>query len=138
MTAQDKRGPAFTFSLFGGMLAGGFAGGLHAVLISGAHFSKTALELKGRLAMAVGVFLGVIIGGMLSRWTIDVVGPCVVAILCAIGLLVGLAVGVVLGPPSQLSVGLPDRSILSVLNYGCLGWFGGCLLARLTALFRRT
>jgi len=132
-----SRGPAFTVALSGGMLAGGFAGGLHAILISGAQFSQTTLELKGRLAMAVGGFLGVIIGGMLSRRTIDAVGPGTVAILCAMGLAVGLAVGAVLGPPYQLPVGIPGRSILSVLNYGCIGWFGGCILAHLISLFRR-
>lgn len=132
-----SRGPAFTFALFGSLVAGGFAGGLHAILISGAEFSQTTLELKGRFAMAVGGILGVVIGGILSRRTIDTVGPRVVATLCAIGLPVGLAVGAVLGPPHQLPVGIPGRSVLSILNYGCLGWFGGYLLAHLTTLFRR-
>jgi hypothetical protein len=125
------------FAVFGGMIVGGFAGAFHAVLMSGTQFTEPTLGAKAQASMVAGGILGVVIGGMLARKTVEAAGPSLVAILCGIGFIIGLAVGVVLGPPSQVPLNMPDRTFFGIGNYGCIGWFGRCILAHTTRLFRR-
>jgi uncharacterized protein YcfJ len=87
--------------------------------------------------MMIGGFLGVLIGGMLGRSTIDLAGGKSTSILCVLGLIAGLVLGIAMDIPPQLPKDLPQREMFAVFNSGCIGWFCGAMLAFISAVFRK-
>ncbi len=94
------------------------------------------LGIVNAIGIAVTGIVGLVVGGLITMLVIEK-SPMnraakIAALLCPLGFLIGLVFAAVIGLPSWLPMNMPYRSLLGILNYGYLGWFGALFLAKIT------